>query len=71
MVQYRARERLTEAELGKRCGLSRQTICKAETGKPISRLTEAKILNVVEGDKNGRNEIDSADRQEGERNSNA
>ena len=48
MVYYRARERITQGELAKRCGLSMQTVMNVENGKKLpSKLTYAKIRMVV------------------------
>lgn len=48
MVEYRARERISQGELARRCGLSVQTICSVEneTQEP-SRVTLAKIELVI------------------------
>lgn len=48
MVQYRAKERISQEELGKRCGLSKQTInsLESELQEP-SRVTVAKIELVI------------------------
>lgn len=49
MILYRAKERISQSELAKRCGVTLQTIYSIEKGiqKP-SRVTEAKIRLVVE-----------------------
>lgn len=48
IVNYRARERLSQRELAERCGVSLQTICNIETGQQTpSRLTVAKIMLVI------------------------
>lgn len=48
MVEYRARERLSQAEFAKRCGLSTQTVCSVENGQQDpSRITTAKIELVI------------------------
>lgn len=51
MVRYRAKHNISQSELAQKCSLSLQTISCVETGiqKP-SRLTEQKILCVIEGD---------------------
>lgn len=48
MVLYRAKNRLSQTELAKLCGLSTQTVNSIETDqqKP-SRVTEAKIKLVI------------------------
>lgn len=43
MVEYRAKHNLTQKQLAELCGLTAQTIVKAEQGKPLTRLTEKKI----------------------------
>lgn len=52
MVLYRAKERISQSELAKRCGLTLQTIHSIEKGvQNPSRVTEVKIRLVVEGQK--------------------
>ena len=48
MIEYRAKERISQMELAKRCGVSLQTINSVENGlqKP-SNVTVAKIELVV------------------------
>lgn len=53
MIEYRARENISQAELASRVGVDRTTINKAENGKLVSRLTEAKIELVLKGARNG------------------
>ena len=48
MLAYRARTGMTQAELAEAVGTTRVTINRAETGKPIARLTEAKIRMQIE-----------------------
>lgn len=49
MIYYRARERITQTELAKRCGVSLQTINSIEKGSQTpSKMTMLKILMVVE-----------------------
>lgn len=43
MVEYRAKHNLTQKQLAELCGLTAQTVIKAEQGKPLTRLTEKKI----------------------------
>ena len=51
MVMYRAKERISQGELARRCGVSLQTINSIETGQQEpSRVTETKIRLVVEGE---------------------
>ena len=53
MIQYRARERITQAELANRCGLSKQSIHLIERGKKIpSKVAQAKIELVIEEKEN-------------------
>lgn len=48
MIQYRAKERISQGELAERCGLSKQTICSIETEtQEPSRVTVAKIELVI------------------------
>lgn len=48
MIQYRARERITQAELANRCGLSKQSIHLIESGKKNpSKVAQAKIEIVI------------------------
>lgn len=52
MVVYRAKCRISQGELAKRCGVSPQTINSIETGQQNpSRVTEAKIRLVIEEEK--------------------
>lgn len=52
MIEYRARERISQTELARRCGVSLQTICNIEneTQKP-NRVTVAKIELAMKGEK--------------------
>lgn len=60
MIMYRARERITQTELARRCGLSLQTINSVENGlqKP-SKTTLLKILFVVDSDQKGDSNAES------------
>ncbi len=50
MVVYRAKERISQAELAKRCGVSLQTINSIETDTQTpSRVTRVKIEMVIGG----------------------
>lgn len=52
MVIYRAKERISQAELAKRCGVSLQTINSIETDTQTpSRVTRVKIEMVIGGEK--------------------
>ena len=52
IVNYRARERLSQKEFAERAGVSLQTICNIETGQQEpSRLTVAKIMLVLNKNK--------------------
>lgn len=48
MVQYRAKERISQTELARRCGITVQTINSVENGTQTpSKVTEAKIRLVI------------------------
>ena len=48
MIEYRAKERITQVELAERAGLSHQTIVSVERGQQNpSRVTVAKIELVI------------------------
>ena len=48
MIEYRAKERISQAELAGRCGISTQTVNSVESGSQIpSKLTLAKIELVI------------------------
>lgn len=48
MVQFRAKERISQTELAERCGLSYQTINSVENGtQDPSKITLAKIELVI------------------------
>lgn len=50
MVEYRAKHNLTQKKLAELCGITVQTVIKAEQGKPLTRLTAKKIeLAIKEG----------------------
>lgn len=54
MILYRAKERITQSELAKRCGVSLQTISSVENDlQNPSRVTEAKIKLVIDENKEG------------------
>lgn len=49
IVYYRAKERITQEELGKRCGLTGQTIMNIENGNANpNKTTVAKIRLVID-----------------------
>ena len=51
MIMYRAKERISQSELARRCGVSLQTINSVENGtQSPSKVTEQKIRLVVEGE---------------------
>lgn len=53
MVQYRARNNLSQRAFAQKCGVSLQTINSVENGlQNPSKMTEAKILMVIEEDQN-------------------
>lgn len=48
MIQYRAKERISQTELAERCGVSYQTINSVENGtQDPSKVTQAKIELVI------------------------
>lgn len=48
MIEYRAKERLTQAEMAAKCGISTQTLCSVENGtQEPGKLTKAKIELVI------------------------
>ena len=48
MIEYRAKEKITQVELAERVGVSVQTICSAENGtQDPSKITVAKIELVI------------------------
>lgn len=54
MIDYRARERISQKELANRVGVSVQTINSIENGlQEPSKLTEAKIYLVIDEKKEG------------------
>lgn len=56
MVRYRAKERISQSELAKRCGLSLQTINSIENeNQTPSEITLMKIKMVVEEKKDAEN----------------
>ena len=48
MLNYRAKESISQRELASRCGLAYETIRKAESGRLVKELTEAKIRRIVD-----------------------
>ena len=55
MKFYRARERISQKELARRCGVSLQTINSIETGvQHPSEITEIKIKMVIDDNKEER-----------------
>ena len=55
MIRYRAKERISQKELAARCGVSLQTINSIENGiQDPSKVTEAKIRLVIEGEEGGK-----------------
>lgn len=48
MVDYRAEQNISQAELAKKCKLTQQTICNVENQKQRpSKITLQKILKVI------------------------
>ncbi len=53
MIEYRARERLSQRELAERCGVSVQTLNSVEQGiQEPTKITKAKIELVVGKEEN-------------------
>lgn len=49
MLDYRARNNLSQVRLAELCGVSQQTVCNVENGvQSPSKLTRKKILNLIE-----------------------
>jgi len=49
MIEYRAKESISQEELAERCNLSLKTISRVELGKSkCSKITLAKIKRIVE-----------------------
>lgn len=52
IVRYRAKHNLSQQEFADTCKLTKQTIGAIESGRHgITKLTRAKIMNVLESDK--------------------
>lgn len=52
MIEYRAKERITQKELAERVGISTQTVNSVENGlQTPSKVTQAKIELVIGKDK--------------------
>ena len=52
MLEYRAKNRISQGELAERCGVSKQTIHSIENGlQTPSKVTEVKIRLVVDNEK--------------------
>jgi len=49
-LYYRAKNDLTQAEMARRCNLDRGIIIDIEHDRTVSKLTEAKLRLVVEGE---------------------
>lgn len=51
MLDYRARNGISQRELARRCGLSVQTINSVENGLQVpTKLTERKICLIIDGE---------------------
>ena len=50
-LRYRAEHNLSQAEMGKVCGVDRTIILDAEHDRPISRISEQKIKLILKGEK--------------------
>lgn len=51
IIGYRAIHNLSQKDLADICGLDRTTIVRAENGKPVSKITIAKIEMAIREDK--------------------
>ena len=49
-LRFRAKNRLTQKEMGQRCGVDRTLIIDIEKGRPVSAMTETKVKLVLEDD---------------------
>lgn len=57
MLNYRAKERISQKELARRCGVTLQTINSVENGlQEPSKLTRAKIYLVINENKEEEND---------------
>lgn len=57
MLNYRAKERISQKELARRCGVTLQTINSVENGlQEPSKLTRAKIYLVINESKEEEND---------------
>lgn len=53
IINFRARYDLTQEQFAQMCRITKQTISNVETGKrAVSKITEAKITQVIEKYKN-------------------
>lgn len=52
-IRYRARHDLSQAQMGKLCKLHRTVICDVENGHEYSKLTQEKIMCVIEKEEIG------------------
>ena len=50
IIEYRARNDLSQSEFADKVGVGRDIIGRAENGRKVSRLTEAKINLVLRGE---------------------
>ena len=54
IIEYRARNDLSQSEFAAKVGVGRDIIGRAENGRKVSRLTEAKINLVLKGESIGK-----------------
>lgn len=52
IIEYRAKHNLSQSEFAAKVGVGRDIIGRAENGRKVSRLTEAKINLVLKGERN-------------------
>lgn len=59
IIVYRAKHRLSQGEMAKRCGISLSTLCSVEKrDQTPSKMTLAKIMLVLEGAENDSEHIE-------------
>ena len=52
MIEYRAKNRISQRELAKRAGVTLQTIWYIENGKVPTKITEAKVRLAMKEEEN-------------------
>ena len=48
-LRFRAQYGVKQREMAMRCGVNRCTIWRIETGKPVSQISQVKVMSVVNG----------------------